>query len=344
MATRHFQRRTAAYLALLVASASLLSCERKPQPKPPRVAKCTHALGLCNLCMFIAKEQQTALPFGVKIDLVNIPNWGDHATALESGKVDFSVTPLTNVITAYANGSPIKIVSGSGVNGLYLLTSRDITDADSLRGKRVGTFRADTLEMFLYSYLKQHGLSYNDIEVVYFTDGFEIITAFQTHRIDAMTHVEPYASQAVREFGANKLADGKTVWKTDHPDCVLVASDRIIKQDPSMVVGLIRGMLEAEATIKENPDSAVRRVVGTYYKSSFEDIQQAARSQPPGVDIRDKADWTLARFSDLQDLNYIKSAADDKIMDFRFLEQALAERGTDHGNASPQPTSTPSTQ
>ena len=87
------------------------------------VARCTHAIGLCNLPLFIAAEEDLGKEFGVKFELVNIPNWGDHPAAIASGRVDFSVTPFTNVMTAYANGAAIRVVAGSGINGLFLVGS-----------------------------------------------------------------------------------------------------------------------------------------------------------------------------------------------------------------------------
>ena len=315
-----------ALVLFVIATLVITSCKKKEPPiVQMKVAKCTHAVGLCNLCMFIAYENQTAKEDHVQIKLVNIPNWADHPAALQSGTVDFSVTPFTNVIAAYANGAPIKIVAGSGINGLYVLGSRDIKTASDLRGKKIGTFRCDTLEMLLYNYLKKNNMSYNDVKVVYFTDGFELISAFSNNAVDAMTHVEPYATQAVEKHSANILAIGQTVWGSDHPDCVLTASDRIIREDPNLVKAVIAGMLKAELFIEENLDKSIDKVVGIYYKAEREDIMKAANSQPPGVDIRNKKSFMLERFKDLKELNYIKRDPDPGVMDFRFLEEAIRE-------------------
>jgi NitT/TauT family transport system substrate-binding protein len=291
-----------------------------------KVAKCTHAVGLCNLPMFVAKEAGTTESLNVHIELINIPNWGDHAAALTSGTVDFAVTPFTNVMTAYANGAPIKIVAGSGINGLHLVASRDVNSVGELKGKRIGTFQADTLEMLLYSLLKKHGLKYDDVSVVYFTDAFELVNAFGSGAVEAMTHVEPYVTRAVQEFRANRLASGEEIWGGDHPDCVLTASERIIRDDPELVKVVILGMLRAQIKIENDVAAAVKMAVGKYYKADEADIIQAAKSQPPGVDIRGNLPFMHERFEDLRELGYVQGSRSEKgLIDMTYLQGVIAE-------------------
>lgn len=297
-----------------------------PELAEYRIAKCSHAVGLCNLPLFISKENSTTLDFGVQLTLTNIPNWADHPAALSSGRIDFSVTPFTNVLTGFAHGAPIKIVAGSGINGLYILGTRDVKELVSLRGKRIGTFQADTLEMLLYAALRQSKISYDEVEIVYFTDAFELMNAFGSGRVDAMTHVEPYASRAVSEYAANRLASGQEVWGGDHPDCVLTASQSIIDKDPEMVKAVILGMLRAQLFIEQNLETAVKSAVGKYYKAELNDILRAAESQPPGVDIRDKQPFISARFEDLRTLRYVdEDATFEGLVDFSLLEEVISE-------------------
>ena len=204
--------------------------------------------------------------------------------------------------------------------------AKNIKTPTDLKGKKIGTFRSDTLELLLYSYLKKNGLSYADVNVVYFSDGLELLQAFGAGKLDAITHVEPYATKAVRELGAIRLASGQSVWGGDHPDCVLTASDRIIKNDPNIVRAVIAGMMRAEASIEGNLDSALLKVVGKYYKTDIADLKNAAHSQPPGIDIRDRTTFITDRFKDLKDLRYIKDVPPTPVVDFSFLDQVIKEQ------------------
>ena len=326
--TRRKSKCSTVFRALLAAgiAALFLSCHKPASPATYTVAHCTHSIGLCNLPLFISAEEDLGKEFGVKFDLVNIPNWGDHASAITAGRVDFSVTPFTNVMTAYANGAPIKVVAGSGINGLFLIGKSELTSVADLKGKTIGTFQSDTLEMLLFSALQNANLTYKDIEVIYFTDGFEMINAFATGRVQAITHVEPYATQVVQKFGGKKLASGKDIWKGDHPDCVLTVSEKVLKQNPALVKGVIRAMLRAQLRIETDRETTVKEALGKYYKADFPDVLMAAEAQPPGVDIRSKLSFMTDRFHDLQKLNYVKPEKTlNCLIDFSLLEEVVKE-------------------
>lgn len=318
--------------AILIAGASFLLWKNKTPPGSSSypgahtVARCTHAIGLCNLPLFIAAEEDLGKEFGVSFELVNIPNWGDHPAAIASGRVDFSVTPFTNVMTAYANGAAIRVVSGSGINGLFLVVRPEVNSIADLKGKKVGTFQADTLEMLLFSALQENGLTYKDLDVVYFTGGAEMMEAFATGRVQAITHVEPYATQAVQKFGGKKLASGKEIWKGDHPDCVLTVSEKVLRENRPLVKGVIRAMLRAQLRIESDREATVKEAVGKYYKADFTDVMMAAEAQPPGVDIRAHLGFMKDRFRDLQKLNYVKTdKTPEGLIDLSLLEEVVRE-------------------
>lgn len=324
-------RKSLATAWLLVAVVAFLILRKQtPFPistgKTYSIARCTHAIGLCNLPLFIAAEEHLGEEFGVQFDLVNIPNWGDHPAAIASGRVDFSVTPFTNVMTAYANGAAIKVVAGSGINGLFLLGRPEIKGIADLKGKKVGTFQSDTLEMLLFSALQENGLTYKDMEVVYFTGGAEMMDAFATGRVQAITHVEPYATQAVQKFGGKKLASGKDVWKGDHPDCVLTVSEKVFKENRPLVKGVIRAMLRAQLRIESDRSGTVKEALGKYYKADYADVMMAAEAQPPGVDIQANLPFMSERFRDLQKLNYVKAdKTPDALIDLSLLKEVVQE-------------------
>jgi NitT/TauT family transport system substrate-binding protein len=302
----------------------LSGCQKKQKQTVTKIVA-AHAVGLCNMPLFITAEKQTAKEFGAEVELVNIPNWGDHPAALKSAKVDASVTPFTNVITAYANGLPIRIIAGSGLNGLYLLGQKSLNTIEKLKGKKIGTFRSDTLELTAYDVLRKAGFTQADFEMVYFTDGFSIMAAFADKRIDAMTHVEPFATQAVNKYGAEIIAKGQDVWGGSHPDCVLTTSEDALKNKRQALKALIAGMLKAEEFIEKEYGQAVDLCVGKYYTMDKADVLVAGQSQPPGIDIRDKKQFILDRSKSLMELGYISQPVGEKLIDFSLLGEVIAE-------------------
>ena len=324
MNSNHFPR----FVTILACVVALLAgCQKKQDTVVIDEVRCTHAVGLCNMPMFIAYELQLAqrLERPVKITLKNIPDWSEHPAHLRSGDVDMSVTPFTNILLASAEGYPLKIVAGSGMNGLFLISKKTIVTAEQLKGKRVGTFRADTLEMLLYSYLKKNNLSYKDVTVVYFNDAFEILQAFDAGRIDALTHVEPFATQAEKAMNGFRLADGKQVWGMNHPDCVLTANQKFLAEKPRLVKAVITAMIKAKDHIEKDPDDSFKHVVGKYYKFEDEKVRLAAKAQPPLIDITKHGQFMEDRFQDLKDLGYVQADAKMSALDLSLLGEALKE-------------------
>lgn len=275
--------------------------------------------------MFVMAEKRTAEPYGAAVQLVDIPNWGDHPAALAGGSIDVSVTPFTTVLSAYAQGLPLRIISGSGLNGLYLLGQSNIHSINDLKGKKIGTFRADTLEVAAYDALRKAGLDKSQFEMVYFNSGAELMTAFANKSVDAMTHVEPYAAQAIRMYGATVLSKGQDVWGGSHPDCVLVTTAKVIQSKRKELKAVIAGMLKAESIIETDYDGAVELCYRKYYKAPKEDILLAGKSQPPGVDIRDKVGFILDRSKSLEELGYIQKPVDKNLIDFSLLGEVVQE-------------------
>ena len=161
--------------------------------------------------------------------------------------------------------------------------------------------------------------------MVYFTDSFALMTAFVNKSIDAMTHVEPYATQAVQKYGAEIIVKGQDVWGGTHPDCVLVASEDALKNRREALKAIIIGMFKAEAFIETNYATAVDLCVGKYYKAEKNDILIAGQAQPPGIDIRDKKQFILDRSKSLMELGYISKPVDEKIFDFSLLNEVISE-------------------
>jgi NitT/TauT family transport system substrate-binding protein len=281
----------------------------------------THSIGLCNLALFVAVERQFS-----DVQLKLIANPGDHAAALTSGTVDVAVTPFSNVISARANGAPIRIIAGSGLNGLYVLGQPEISDWKSLVGKRIGTFRSDTLEVMAYDAMKKAGAKKGDFQFAYFTDPFEFIQAFKSKNLDAITLVEPYVTQLVNGHKAVILDKSEDVWGGRHPDCVLIASDAAIQNKRSALKSLIGALFSAEALIETNPREAVALCARKYYKTSEADILLAANSQPPGIDIRDQRQFILERAHSLIELGYFKNSVDESVFDFSLLSEVIKER------------------
>ena len=141
--------------------------------------KSTHGTGFCNLPLFLSHARQTAMEDGLELQFVNTPTFAEHVTFLGTGQVDVGVLPYTSFVALYAAGAPVKIVAGSGIEGCAIISQPGLDSAEKLKGKTLGTFQLDTLEVLPYDYLKANGVDMSEVNVRYVGNTPEAVEAFK---------------------------------------------------------------------------------------------------------------------------------------------------------------------
>ena len=140
------------------------------------------------------------------------------------GQVDVGLMPYTSFMALYDAGAPVKIVAGGGVEGCAIVARPGLDTPEKLKGKTLGTFQLDTLEVMPYDYLKKHGVSFKDVKVRYMGNTPEAVEAFKAGALDWICTIEPYASALVNDVkGAVMLTDGIDLYGKGYTDCVLAA-------------------------------------------------------------------------------------------------------------------------
>ena len=290
-----------------------------------REIKFSHGTGLCNMPLFYAAEKKFFAKYGIEGTVV-LSGWaGDQAVQLATGKVEMGVIPYTNAIAAYTRSPSFSVVSGSGIQGLIMVGQPGIKSFADMRGKRVGTFQADTLDILVYDYLKKEGMTYKDIKMQYLGNSVELTNAFIAGQLDVISSIEPYATRAKTATKGNVLGDGVDLYGKGYPDCVLVVRKELIEKDPKLVKDVIKVFFEAEAEIESNFEEAAKTTIGKYYKTDMASLLAAAQAQPPGVDIRNKREFMFGRAHSMKELNYINKDPDANFVNFKLLEEVIAE-------------------
>ncbi|MCA0997236.1 ABC transporter substrate-binding protein [Alloyangia pacifica] len=324
---RGFLKGSAAAAASLALPAGLMSASEAAAAGMTTI-KATHGSGLCNLGIFLAKERELAKDDGVELDFVVTPTTTDVVTLFGAGMVDVSVIPYSNFITLVDAGAPVRIVAGAGVEGCIFVGAEGITSAEDLKGKTIGTFQADTLEVLPYDYLTAAGMSFADVDVKYFNTSPELAAAFINGAIDAVCHIEPYATQCLQErAGASVLSDGLDVYGKGYSDCVLAARIPLLEENPDAVKAVIKAMMTAQLQSEQDTDKALEDTVGTYYKTSLEALKLAQSRQPVMIDQRNNTEFFVERSASMQAMGYVKNTLPAEAVDWTLLEEVIAENG-----------------
>ncbi|WP_407377237.1 ABC transporter substrate-binding protein [Methanobrevibacter sp.] len=183
--------------------------------------------------LFVANAQGEFSKAGINVRLVQFNNGGDLMTAMASGDVDAGYVGITPVLSAMEKGVPIKVISAAQTEGSAIVVSPEsgINSVSDLAGKKIATpGEASIQHMLLTYYLKENGMSINDLKV----SGMKVPSmndALKTKKIDGMITFEPYVSTALAD-GNNLLIDSSEILP-NHPCCVVVASEKYLDNHPN---------------------------------------------------------------------------------------------------------------
>jgi len=293
--------------------------------------KATHGTGLCNLTFFLAKEK--AWSDTVDLEWVVAPTNADIVTLFGAGEVNVSLVPYTQFMTLTDKGADLKIIAGGGVQGCILVAQKGITSAEQLRGKSIGTFQADTLEVVPYNYLKEAGMSFKDVTMKYLGTSPELAEAFLSGAVDAISHIEPYASQAVAgRPGATVLTDGIDMYGAGYTDCVLAASSGAIEEHRDALKEVIRSMMLSQQLLEQKPDEAIALTAQKYFKTTEAVVAKSSSIQPCVVDQKDKQQFMLDRAADLKDMGYLGKVPGEEVFDWSLLDEVIEENAELYGS------------
>jgi NitT/TauT family transport system substrate-binding protein len=266
----------------------------------------THGCSLSNLPLFVAAGSGLFEEEGLHVVAPPFTAMSSTAEALATGAAELGTAAFTQPMIDCTRSNPPVLVAGSGLMGVSVLAQPGICDVGELRGRPVGTFRGDPLEVLLHDVLISFGMAMADLDVRYLDDIAEAMAEFTAGELAAITLAEPHANR-LRADGAVDLSDGRELWGDPFPDTVLVASARVLAERPTVVSAAIRALLRAERVIAADPAAAIGCAAPHFPGYSVAELAEAAVRQPPLVDIRALAPTVLGRWGSLQSLGLAPS-------------------------------------
>jgi NitT/TauT family transport system substrate-binding protein len=207
--------------------------------------------------------------FKVKLTVSEEESW----SALNSGALAGSVTTV-DVLAVYGRQFqvtvPAQIGFSRGADGLVVRS--DINRVNALRGKVIAAAQFTEVDFFI-RYLAQeaglgvHALASLDatpdptrINLVYTEDGFSAGDLFLQDLLSGQNRLagcvtwEPKTSEVVEQSGgrARVLTTNKNLLIVAD---ILVLNRGFAEQNPAIVTGLVRGLLEGNRMVRDNPDA-----------------------------------------------------------------------------------------
>jgi NitT/TauT family transport system substrate-binding protein len=118
----------------------------------------THGAGFCNLNLFLSHVMNTVQAEGVDLKLITTPTFADEITMIGAGQIDVGIMPYTTFVALYDAGVDVRIVGGGGLGGVGIIAQPGLDTPEKWKGKTIGTFQLDTLEVMAYDWFKMKGV------------------------------------------------------------------------------------------------------------------------------------------------------------------------------------------
>jgi NitT/TauT family transport system substrate-binding protein len=185
--------------------------------------------------------------------------------ALNARSIDIGWIGPSPSINGYtkSKGTNLRIISGSASGGVSLVVNpKKIKSLDDLKGKKIATPQlGNTQDVALLNYLSENGLKVDaetgkgDVSVLR-VDNKETPALFERGDLDGAWVPEPTASKLVAG-GGKVLLDEKKLWKDGKFVITnVIVSQKFLNEHPDVVEAVLRGSVNTNAWIKQNPDEA----------------------------------------------------------------------------------------
>ena len=207
--------------------------------------------------VFVADAQNTWGQFGLKADVSKFTAGRLAMEAVLADKADFATTTDSPTVLAAMRGlKPIIVADFSRSSREMLVvarTDRGVGDPKQLKGKKVATQVGTSGHYFLASYLKLHGLTLKDVELVK-VRGPEMVTAVVKGDVDAFAW-DWRTAQVAEQQAPGKLVilpiEGiERVWQNH---LILVTNEKTVKEKPAVIEKAVQALFAAEQFMKSEP-------------------------------------------------------------------------------------------
>jgi len=277
-----------------------------------------HLVALDMAPLFLAQEAGFFKDEGLDVETRFFANPGDNNAALAGGSIQFSTNPFTLAYLGANAGVPMRIISSAGGLGIIQVViqgSYGVADMPQLakwvpehpnQKIKVGALRGDTLDMILYKAFKDEGMNYDQFEMIWFDDLLAMVEAFKSKHIGILSHIKPYTTDLVVNYGAIELTDNSKVWGEGTPNCAAIVLADFLEKYPETVKKYLRGIQRGFQLSVNDPQRAVDLLTkGNYYNVSPEVLLHAFETQPKKVVLKPFKPGMMACINDMVTQGYI---------------------------------------
>lgn len=232
--------------------------------------------------LYAAKEKGYFEEEGLDVNIRFPANPTDPINLAATGDIELGITYQSDVITARADGVPVKSVAAivrSPLNHIIYLKDSDIKRPKDLEGKTVGWPGIPLNEPLVQTIVESDG---GDMSKVKMTDiGFELNAAIATKRVDAVSgafinhEVPMLQQQGIETEHFNPVDFGVP----SYYELVFVTNDGTWNEKEDSIRAFWRAAAKGYEFMKENPEEALGILLDNQDKENFplsEEVEKAS--------------------------------------------------------------------
>lgn len=151
---------------------------------------------------------------GVRVTWVEFSAGPQMLEGLNVGSIDFAAVGETPPVFAQAAGAALVYVANEppapSAEKILVPKNSPLKSVAELKGRKIVLNRGSNVHYLLLNALKQGGVTYSDVKVVYLAPP-DARVAFESGDVDAWVIWDPFAQAAVGQIGARVLLNGPGV-------------------------------------------------------------------------------------------------------------------------------------
>ncbi len=211
----------------------------------------------------VAKQQKYIDEYfkkqGVKVNYIIVDSGVEANKAFASGSLDFATMGNTNGVVSLATGLDTELIWIHEVIGSSeaLLIHKDsgIKSVEDLKGKKIATTFSSTSHYILLNLLKEFGID-KDVTILDMQTP-DIVAAWQRGDIDAAYTWEPSKSKILGLGGEVLIDSADMIEKGFVTANVGLVRKEFAKENPELVVGILKQLAKAGDLYRNNTDEAI---------------------------------------------------------------------------------------
>ncbi len=258
-------------LICVVTALAIIGCDwfgaQKPEKEVIKVTLGLSATSLLPSLVHVASEKGYFLEEGLDIEIKGYPT-GKHALAATlAGEIDMGTVADTPIVFNSFKRHDFSvfgtIVDSAQHTRALGRKDRGINTLHDLIGKKIATTIGTTAHYFMEEFFLFNNMDSSEVELVNMKPR-EMVKAIINGEVDAIFAWEPNVTNAM-----NALGDNGIHLHTDTGYMAtfnLVSKNGFIRDNPELIIGVIKGLVRAEDFVSKNREESVD-IIAAYLKT-----------------------------------------------------------------------------